>query len=436
MKKKKVIIMGAGGKDFHVFNTAFKNRGEYEVMAFTAASQVPGIAGRTYPARLAGNMYPDGIPIEPEEDLVGLIRSHRIDEVVMCYSDVSYEHVLECEQMCQEAGAEFKLSPDEQVMIPSTKHVVAITGVRTGSGVSAMARKIVEMLRSKGRRVAIVHHPMPYGDIQRQEFQRFESLEDLDRHECTIEEREEYEQHIEKGTLVFSGVDYCRILLEAEMEADVLVWDGGNNDIPFYRPDIYICMADPLRAGAERDYYPGKINFSNAGVIVINKADSARAEQIDEVKASAKELNPNARVVVTRMPYTVDKPELIQGKRVLVVEDGPTLTHGNMRFGAGMLAARKFGAASIVNPRPHAVGSIAEMLDAWEIDSLLPATGYNAAQIADLAKTIAAVPCDAIVVGTPINLGAVFPIAKPVARVSYDIEEVDAGSLRKMLQDF
>lgn len=440
MKRKKVLIMGASGKDFHVFNAAFKTRPEYEVVCFTT-SQLPGLDGRTYPARMAGPMYPDGIPIEPEEDLRGLIRQYRVDEALFCYSDVSYETVLEKEQLVQDAGAEFRLAPDDQVIIPSTKHVIAVSGTRTGVGKAAVVEAVGKMMRRKGRRVAVVAHPMPYGDLSRQEYQKFEGAEDLERHECSIEEREVYEPLLKAGFLVFAGVDYCRIIQEAEDEADCLIWYGGNNDIPFFRPDIHICVADPLRAGHERDYYPGRNNFADADIILINKVDSATKEMVDEVVASAKELNPNGRIVQASMPYAVDKPELIQGQKVLVIEDSPTTTHGEMKFGAGFLAAKQLGAAEIVDPRAYAKGAIADLFEAYpDCDSVLPALGYTEQQRKDLEKTIAAVPCDAVVIGSACELANVISISQPVAQVTYgiaeDTEEGKPSPLMRALQDY
>lgn len=440
MKRKKVLIMGASGKDFHVFNTALKTRPEYEVVAFTIG-QIPGLTGRNYPARMAGPMYPDGIPIEPEEDLRGLIRQYRVDEVMFCYSDVSFETVVEKQQLVTEAGAEFRLAPDDQVMIPSTKHVVAVTGTRTGVGKTAVVRKVVNLMRQKGRRVVVVAHPMPYGDLQRQEYQKFETLDDLDRHECSIEEREVYEPLIKDGVLVFSGVDYCRVIQEAEDEADSLIWYGGNNDIPFFRPDIHICVADPLRAGHEKDYYPGRSNIENADVVVINKVDSAPSGSVAAVEANIREMNKNARVIKARMPYSVDKPELITGKRVLVIEDAPTTTHGEMKFGAGMLAAKQFRAGEIIDPRPYAKGALAELFDQYpDTGDVLPALGYTVDQIRDLQRTIEAVPCDTVVMGTPCDLSRIMTIAKPIAQVSYEVVEEGATErssvLMRILQDF
>jgi len=427
--------MGAAGKDFHVFNCVYKDRPEYDVVAFTA-TQISGIDGRSYPARLAGELYPEGVPIEPEEDLVGLIREHRVDEVIFAYSDVSYEYIVEREEIVKEANAEFHLAPVSQIMIPSTKQVVAVTAVRTGCGKSAVTRRVVKLLREKGRRVAVVRHPMPYGDLQRQELQKFETMDDLDRHQCTIEEREEYEPHLRNGTMVFAGVDYCRIIQEAELEADALVWDGGNNDVPFFRPDIHICVADPLRAGHETEYYPGRINFETADVILINKIDSATPEQIALIEENAKKMNPEARVIKSRMPYSVDKPELIQDKRCLVIEDGPSLTHGEMKFGAGVLAAKKYGASQVVDPRPYVSGEMADVFEKYpEIGQLLPAMGYSPQQIKDLENTINAADCDTVVVATPIDLSAVLNIKKPLVRVTYEIEE-ENDDLRKIMQDF
>ncbi len=433
---KKVIIMGAAGKDFHVFNTCYHGNKDCRVVAFTA-TQIPDIEGRTYPPVLAGNLYPDGIPIEPEEDLPKLIRDRSVDLTVFAYSDVSYEYLEERKKIVEEAGAEFTTAPIEETMIPSTRPVIAVCAVRTGCGKSQTARKVVKILREKGRKVVSVRHPMPYGNLEEQICQRFATMDDMVKHKCTIEEMEEYEPHIAMGSVVFSGVDYEKILREAEKEADVIVWDGGNNDTPFFRPKIYITVTDPHRAGQELTYYPGRINFEYANVIVINKIDTAKQEGIDIVLKNAKEHNPGAVVIRANSPVTVDNPELLKGKRVLAVEDGPTLTHGGMKYGAGTIAANNCGAKELVDPRPWVVGTIAETFEKYpDIGMLLPAMGYSTQQIADLEHTINACDCDAVVIGTPIDLGRIVKIDKPYVRAKYELDEIGSPNLQEILKDF
>ncbi len=432
---KKVIIMGAAGKDFHVFNTCYRGNKDCEVAAFTA-TQIPDIEGRTYPPVLAGNLYPDGIPIEPEEDLPKLIRDRSVDLTVFAYSDVSYEYLEERKKIVEEAGAEFATAPIEETMIPSTRPVIAVCAVRTGCGKSQTARKVVRILREKGRKVVSVRHPMPYGNLEEQICQRFATMDDMVKHKCTIEEMEEYEPHIAMGSVVFSGVDYEKILREAEKEADVIVWDGGNNDTPFFRPKIYITVADPHRPGHELAYYPGRINFEYANVIVINKTGTAKQEGIDIVLKNAKEHNPGAVVIRANSPITVDNPELVKGKRVLAVEDGPTLTHGGMKYGAGTIAANNCGAKELVDPRPWVVGTIAETFEKYpDIGMLLPAMGYSTQQIADLEHTINACDCDAVVIGTPIDLGRIVKIDKPYVRAEYELDEIGSPNLQEILKD-
>jgi len=433
---RKIIIMGAAGKDFHVFNTCYRDNKDCQVVAFTA-TQIPDIEGRTYPPTLAGSLYPDGIPIKPEEDLPKLIRDHSVDLTVFAYSDVSYKYLEERKRIVEEAGAEFITAPIEETMIPSTKPVIAVCAVRTGCGKSQTARKVVKILREKGRKVVSVRHPMPYGNLEEQVCQRFATMDDMVKHKCTIEEMEEYEPHIAMGSVVFAGVDYEKILREAEKEADVIVWDGGNNDTSFFRPNLYITVADPHRPGHELAYYPGRINFEYANVIVINKAGTAKQEDIDIVLKNAKEHNPKAAIVRANSPITVDKPELLKDKRVLAVEDGPTLTHGGMKYGAGTIAAKNCGAKELVDPRPWVVGTIAETFEKYpNIGTLLPAMGYSTQQIADLEHTINACDCDAVVIGTPIDLGRIVKIDKPYARAEYELDEIGSPNLEELLKDF
>ena len=431
----KVLIMGAAGKDFHVFNTVYRGRDDVRVVAFTA-TQIPGIEGRRYPPELAGPGYPDGIPIEPEDSLVELIREHGVDLVVFAYSDVSYEYVDERRRLAEEAGARFETAPTSQVMVESEKPVVAVCAVRTGSGKSQTSRQVARTLRDMGKKVGIVRHPMPYGDLVKQRVQRFASVEDLEKHDCTIEEMEEYEPHIRNGMVVWAGVDYEAILREAEKEADVILWDGGNNDTPFYKPDLHITLVDPHRPGHELTYYPGRENLEMADVILFNKMDTADPENVERVEVSVREHNPDAKVVYANSPVTVADPSIIPGARVLAVEDGPTLTHGSMKYGAGVIAARQHGAAELVDPRPFAVGSIAETFEHYpDIGTLLPAMGYGDEQISDLEETINGCDCDAVVIGTPIDLGRIVDIQKPHTRVTYDLERISGPSLKELLTE-
>ena len=432
---RKVIIMGAAGRDFHNFNCVFRNNRSYEVVAFTA-TQIPDIAGRKYPAALAGKLYPRGIPIKPEEDLEKLIARHDVDLVVFAYSDVTHEHVMHQASRVQQMGADFMLHGPKQTMLKAAKPVVAVCAVRTGSGKSQTTRRVCRILREQGHKVAVIRHPMPYGDLTKQVCQRFAELADLDRHKCTIEEREEYEPHITAGNLVYAGVDYAVILREAQKEADVIVWDGGNNDLPFYKPDLHITVADPHRPGHERRYYPGETNLRMADVIVINKIRTASAEGLAEVKRNINELNPDAIVIQADSPIFVDDPSLIRGKRVLVIEDGPTVTHGEMRYGAGIVAAKTYEAAEIVDPRPFARGSIAQTFEKYpHVEGLLPAMGYGAKQIAELEATINDTPCDTVVIGTPIDLRRVCTITKPSVRVRYELQEIGSPNLATVLAD-
>lgn len=430
----RTIIMGAGGRDFHNFNTFFRDNPDYEVVAFTA-TQIPGIAGRTYPALLSGPRYPKGIPIFPEEELPRLIRELRVDQVVFAYSDVSHQYVMDKASQVLSLGPDFRLMGPDTTMLKADVPVVAVCAVRTGAGKSQTSRHVVAILRGLGLKVVVVRHPMPYGDLTKEVCQRFHSKQDLDRYEVTIEEREEYEQHIEAGNVVFAGADYEAILRNAEKEAQIIIWDGGNNDLPFYRPDLHIVVADPHRAGHERTYYPGATNFRMADVIVINKVDTARREDVEQVRRSAHELNPSAVVIEAASPITVDKPELITGKSVLVIEDGPTLTHGEMRYGAGTVAARINGASDVVDPRPYAVGSIVEVYDKYpHIGPVLPAMGYGEHQIEELEQTIERTPADTVVVATPIDLRRIVKVNRPLVRVRYSLKEVTSPTLKEILE--
>jgi len=430
---RKVLIMGAAGKDFHVFNTCYRTRDDVRVVAFTA-TQIPHIADRGYPASLAGPLYPDGIPIRPEEELVDLIRTHGVDEVVFAYSDVSDAYVDERRRRVEAAGARFATFDVDATMIPSSKPVIAVCAVRTGCGKSQTARRVVSLLREEGLRTIVIRHPMPYGDLARQAVQRFASLEDLERHECTIEEMEEYEPHIRNNAVVYAGADYAAILAEAEKEADVILWDGGNNDTPFYKPDLWITVADPHRPGHELSYFPGHVNFARADLILLNKVGTADPAGVAEVERNAKQVNPDATIVRANSPVTVDDPAAITGKRVLVIEDGPTLTHGGMKYGAGIVAARRWGAAAIVDPRPWAVGEIAETFKAYpDVGTLLPAMGYGHAQVQDLETTINAADCDLVLVATPIDLTRIIHIDKPSLRVRYELDE-EGDALRSAVR--
>jgi len=429
----KVIIMGAAGRDFHNFNIYFRDNREYEVVAFTA-TQIPGIEERKYPPELAGANYPEGIPIFPEEDLPELIKKHNVDQVIFAYSDVSHEYVMHKASIVLASGADFRMLSPSSTMLKAKIPVVSVCAVRTGSGKSQTSRRVCRILKKMGYEVVVVRHPMPYGDLRKQVCQRFASMEDLDKYECTIEEREDYEPHIANGFVVYAGVDYERILREAEKEADIIVWDGGNNDLPFYAPDLHIVVADPHRPGHELTYHPGETNLRMANVVVINKVDTADRKGIEIVQNNIKMVNPDATVVKTASPITVDNPELIKGKRVLVVEDGPTLTHGNMAYGAGTIAARKLG-ASLVDPRPYAIGSIRDVFEKYShMGVLLPAVGYGKRQIRELEETINATPCDAVVIGTPIDLRKALRLNKPAVRVRYELQEVGKPNLEEVLR--
>jgi predicted GTPase len=426
--------MGAAGRDFHNFNTFYRDNDDYQVMAFTA-TQIPDIEGRKYPAELAGELYPEGIPIRAENELGSLIAEHHVEEVVFSYSDVPHEYVMHISSMVNRLGPDFKLLGAARTMIESSKPVVAIGAVRTGCGKSQTTRRVAEILTEAGKQVVAIRHPMPYGDLTKQKVQRFETLEDLKKHDCTIEEMEEYEPHINRGTIVYAGVDYEAILKEAEKEADVILWDGGNNDLPFYKPDIMITVVDPHRPGHETTYYPGEANLLMADAVVINKIDTANIENIEFVRTSIRESNPDAVVVDAASPLKVENPDHIAGKRALVVEDGPTLTHGEMQYGAGVVAAQKFGAAELVDPRPYTVGRITETFETYpDIGNLLPAMGYGAQQMQDLENTINHTECDVVIIGTPIDLRRIIDIKHPTVRVTYDLQEIGEPDLRHVLK--
>ncbi|OGD35524.1 MAG: GTPase [Candidatus Aminicenantes bacterium RBG_19FT_COMBO_58_17] len=433
---KKVIIMGAAGRDFHNFNVYFRNNPSSKVVAFTA-TQIPDIEGRKYPAELAGKLYPKGIPIHPEADLTSLINEYKVDDVHFAYSDVAHEYVMNKASQVMAAGANFILLGPDDTMIKSRKPVVSVCAVRTGSGKSQTSRKVALLLKAKGRRVVVIRHPMPYGDLVKQKVQRFAAYSDLDKHECTIEEREEYEPHIDNGIIVYAGVDYGAILRQAEKEADIILWDGGNNDFSFYKSDLEIVVADPHRAGHERRYHPGETNFRRAKVIVINKMDTARKDQVDIVMTNIKSLNPAAVVIRANSKITVDDGGAIAGKRVLVIEDGPTLTHGGMKFGAGIVAAQKYGAAEIIDPRPFAVGSIKKTFEKYNhLDRVLPAMGYGDKQTEELDATIDRIDCDLIISATPIDLNRVITPNKKMLRVRYELEEIGSPTLKDVLKGF
>ncbi len=431
---KRVLIMGAAGRDFHNFNVYFRDNPNYKVVAFTA-TQIPDIDGRRYPAKLAGKLYPKGIPIESEENLVDLIAHHDVDLVVFSYSDVSHQYVMERASWAMAAGADFLLLGPKATQLKAKKPVISVTAVRTGSGKSQTTRRVTDILRKHGKRVVVVRHPMPYGDLVKQECQRFASFKDLDRYDCTIEEREEYEPHLKRGTVVYAGVDYEKILRMAEREADVIVWDGGNNDFSFFVPDINIVVADPLRAGHEVTYYPGHINLLLADVVVINKVDTAARAEVERVRQNIRKFNPKAKIIEAASPLFVEDPSVIEGKRVLAIEDGPTLTHGEMAYGAATLAAEKYGARELVDPRPYAVNSIAETFKKYpHIGKLLPAMGYGEEQIRDLAKTIKRTDCDAVIIGTPIDLKRLIRFDVPTTRVLYELQEIGHPTLEEVLQ--
>lgn len=425
--------MGAAGRDFHNFNVFYKNNEDYEVVAFTA-TQIPNIDDRKYPSELAGRLYPDGIPIYDEKELTGLIREYKVDDVVFSYSDVPHEYVMHKASEVQAAGANFIILGAEQTMLKSKVPVIAVCAVRTGCGKSAATRRICQILKEAGKKVVAVRHPMPYGDLVKQKVQRFETYEDLAMHDCTIEEMEEYEPHIEQGTIVYAGVDYEAILRKAEDEADIIIWDGGNNDLPFYKPDVHITLVDPHRPGHEVTFYPGETNLILADIVIISKEEFADTENIIKVKDNIKKTNPKASVIDASLHITVENQERIKGRKVLAVEDGPTVTHGGMAYGAAVMAARKYGSSILVDPRPFAVGSIKETFKKYPgIDNLLPAMGYGKKQILELEETINNADCDTVIIGTPIDLGRIIKINKPIVRAKYELQEISKPGLRDII---
>lgn len=437
--RKNVIIIGAAGRDFHNFNTYYRDNEDYNVVAFTAA-QIPDIEGRKYPAELAGKLYPDGIPIYGEEELASLIKDLKVDDCVFSYSDVTYNKVMSVSAIVNAAGANFVLLGPNDTMVKSTKPVISVCAIRTGCGKSQTSRRVIELLMEKGLKVVAVRHPMPYGDLNAQKVQRFAEVSDLEKHKCTVEEMEEYEPHVVRGNVIYAGVDYEAILREAEKDTkgcDVVLWDGGNNDFSFYKPDLSITVVDPHRAGHELRYYPGEVTLRLADVVVINKMDSSAPEDINTVRESIQKVAPNAVVIDGASPIKVDDPSVIKGKRVLVIEDGPTLTHGEMKIGAGVVAAQKFGASSLVDPRPYTVGKLSETFEIYpNIGTLLPAMGYGEQQLKDLETTINNTDCDSVVIGTPIDLNRIINIKKPNTRVYYDLQEIGYPDLNEIIDDF
>ncbi|MCK9282382.1 MAG: cyclic 2,3-diphosphoglycerate synthase [Melioribacteraceae bacterium] len=434
MERRNVIIMGAAGRDFHNFNVWFRGNKAYNVVAFTA-TQIPNIDGRMYPTELAGDLYPNGIKIYEEKELANLIKELKVDEVVFAYSDVTFEYVMTKASLVNACGASFRLMGAAETEVASTKPVVAVLATRTGCGKSQTSRKIVKLLTEAGKKVVAIRHPMPYGDLVKQKVQRFAELSDLDKHECTIEEREEYEPHIAAGGVIYAGVDYEAILREAEKEADVILWDGGNNDFSFYKADVTFTVADPHRPGHELRYYPGNTSLRMADAVIINKVDSADPKNVEIVKENIKAINPNAIIIPANSPLTVDDESLIRGKKVLVVEDGPTLTHGEMKYGAGTVAAERLGAASIVDPRPFTVKSITATYEKYpNIGLLLPAMGYGDDQMKDLEETINKTECDSVIIGTPIDLGRILKINKPSTRVMYELDEIGENNLESVMK--
>ena len=437
--KKNVIIIGAAGRDFHNFNTYYRENENYQVIAFTAA-QIPDIDGRKYPAQLAGRLYPDGIPIFSEAELPELISKYNVDICNFAYSDVPYNRVMNMSAIVNAAGADFILLGPKDTMVKSTKPVIAVCATRTGCGKSQTSRRIIEILMAKGLKVVAIRHPMPYGDLVEQKVQRFATVEDLAKHKCTIEEMEEYEPHVVRGNVIYAGVDYEAILRAAENDpdgCDVVIWDGGNNDFPFYKPDLMITVADPHRPGAEVSYYPGEVNLRIADVVVLNKIDSASPENIKTVRDNIQKVNPKAIVVDGASPIRVDDINIIRGKKVLVIEDGPTLTHGEMKIGAGIVAAQKYGAAEIVDPRPYVVGKLAETFKIYpNIGHLMPAMGYGAQQVKDLETSINNTPCDSVVIATPIDLNRLINISHPNTRVYYDLQEIGKPDMNDIIDDF
>ncbi len=435
MKRQRVIIMGAAGRDFHNFNTYFRDNPSYEVVAFTA-TQIPNIEGRNYPPKLAGDSYPEGIPIHPEEELVALILEHQVEQVVFAYSDIPHELVMHKASLVLATGADFRLMGLNSTQLKSDTPVISVCAARTGSGKSQTSRRVATILRDLGYRVAVVRHPMPYGDLVKQAVQRFASYEDLDKYQCTIEEREEYEPHLQHGSIVYAGVDYEQILRQTEKEVDVILWDGGNNDLPFFQSDLHIVVVDPHRPGHERRYHPGETNVIAADVVLINKVDTASNDAILEVRNNVQDLNPKAVILEAASPILVDEPAAIRGKRVLVVEDGPTLTHGEMAYGAAWIAARRFGAAEIIDPRPFAVGSILETYAHYPTTGdVLPAMGYGSKQMRELEETINSTDADLVLIGTPIDLNRLLKLKKPTQRVRYELQVIGQPTLADLLED-
>jgi len=434
--KTRIVIMGAAGRDFHNFNVYFKGNSQYEVVAFTAA-QIPGIQCRVYPPALAGTDYQNGIPIYPEEELPQLIKKFDVDEVIFAYSDVSYKYIIHKAMLVLANGADFSLMGSKATMLKAKVPVISVCAVRTGSGKSQTSRQIAQILKNKKLKVVVVRHPMPYGDLKKQILQRFASRQDLDRCGCTIEEREEYEPHVNNGIVVYAGVDYEKILEKAQEEAEIIVWDGGNNDLPFLKPDLHVVVADPHRAGHELAYFPSEVNLQLANLVIVNKVDTADPAKVEQVKINVKSVNPSAIILDAASPITADKPALVKGKRVLVIEDGPTITHGDMRYGAATIAAEKFGAKELVDPKPYAVGSIRETFARYHhLGSVLPAVGYGETQIAELEETINNTPCDVVLIGTPIDLRRVIKVNKPTVRVKYDLQVLGPICLEEILDDF
>ena len=434
MSKKRVLIMGAAGRDFHNFNVYFRNNADYKVVAFTA-TQIPDIDDKLYPPSLAGELYPKGIPIKSEDELVELINEQDIDVVVFAYSDVTHEYVMHKASICIAAGADFMLLGAKQTMIKANKPVVSVCATRTGCGKSQTNRRITRIFQELGKKVVAIRHPMPYGDLAKQAVQRFATLDDLKTHDCTIEEMEEYEPYIEMGCVIYAGVDYEAIVREAEKEADVIIWDGGNNDIPFYVPDLEIVVADPHRAGHELTYHPGEVNLRRADVVIINKIDTAKQEDVTTTRNNILQTNPKAIIIDATSPISVTDFEQIAGKTVLVIEDGPTLTHGGMKYGAGTVAAHKYGAKKLIDPRPYAQGKMKETFEKYpDIGVLLPAMGYGQEQMKDLEATINSIDCDLVIIGTPIDLNRVINIKKPTVRVTYELQEIGLPNLFTILQ--
>ncbi len=435
-RRKKVIIMGAAGRDFHNFNTVFRNKSKYEVVAFTA-TQIPDIEGRRYPASLAGEEYPNGIPILAEDDLEKIIKEEHVEEVIFSYSDVTHEHVMHLGSRVIAAGADYVLLGNRETMIKPKVPLISICATRTGSGKSQTTRAIAEILQKKDRDIATIRHPMPYGDLEKQAVQRFADYDDLDRHDCTIEEREEYEPYIDEGMIIYAGVDYGAILEEAEKEADIVIWDGGNNDTPFYRSDLQFVVLDPHRVGHETKYHPGEVNLNMADVCIINKCDSADEEDILQLEKNIRKVNSDATILRADSPITVENSEKIKGKKALVIEDGPTVTHGEMSFGAGKLAAEKFGASEIIDPREYAVGTIKDTFEKFpHLEEVLPAMGYGDKQMKELEETIENSDCDIVVSGTPIDLNRVINVSKPMVHVTYKLDVQEDGKLEEILSDF